>query len=103
MWSCIESPTKRERPIESVSCGSVSIGTVAQEEGGRVVLDLVRRQEQRQASFDREPEDGEVARVVGEEAAGLVPEVAALVADAERRALEDRERHGGRLSIGSVA
>ena len=76
--------------------------TVAQEEGGRVVLDLVRGQQQRQTSLDGEPEDGEVPRVVREEAARLVPEVAALIADAEGRALEDRERHGGRLPIGSV-
>ena len=69
-------------------------GRVAQEEGRRVVLDLVGREQQRLPAVDRQPEDGEVPGVVGEEAARLVPEVAPLVADAERRPLEDGQRHG---------
>src|SRR5205809_3550398 len=62
---------------------------VPQIERRREVLDLPRRQQQRPLAVDRQHEPREEARVVGEEAARLAGHVAAVVADAERRAFED--------------
>ncbi len=67
---------------------------VPQEEGGREVLDLARREQERAGAVDREDAAGEEASVVGEEAHGRPVEVAALVANAERRAFQDRQGHG---------
>src|SRR6185312_14888870 len=67
---------------------------VAQVERRREVVDLARREEQRSGAVHGQPEDGEEARVAGEEAARLFVDVAALVGDAERRAFQDGERHG---------
>ena len=66
---------------------------VAQVERGREVLDLVGREQQRRLAVDRQLEDGQEADVLGEEPARRPAEVAAVVADAERRALEDGQRH----------
>ena len=66
---------------------------VPEEEGGRVVLDLVRRELERPLAVDREDPAREKARVVREEAHHRVDDVSALVRDAERRAFQDREGH----------
>ena len=63
-------------------------------EGGGEVLDLVRREQERALAVDPKPHAGEEARVLGEEAGGRPVDVADLVADAERGAFEDGERHG---------
>jgi hypothetical protein len=76
---------------------------VSQVERRREVVDLARREQQRSPPVDAQAEDREEARVVGEEAARWpAADVAQLVADAEGRALEDRDRqptapvfHGG--------
>ena len=64
---------------------------VAQEEGGREVLDLAGGEQERPRAVHRQLEPGEEARVVGEEAVRLTVEIADLVADAEGRSFEDRE------------
>src|SRR5207253_9567769 len=65
---------------------------VAQEERGREVLDLAGREQQRPRAVDRQLQVREEARVLGEEPVRLrAADVAELVADAEGRALEDRE------------
>ena len=64
---------------------------VAEVEGGGEVLDLPRREQERARAVDAQLEPREKARVLGEEPARLAVEVADLVADAERRALEDRQ------------
>ena len=66
---------------------------VAKVEHGREVIDLAGREQQRRLAVHGQPEEREKPRVAGEEAARLLGDVTALVADAERRALEDRERH----------
>ena len=93
--SCIASPTKRARAIESASCGSPSGERVAEVEGGREVLDLAGGESSGRRAVDRQPQAREEARVCDEEAGVGAVDVPALVADAERRAFEDRERHGG--------
>ena len=69
---------------------------VAQVERRREVLDLAVGEEQRLLAVERQAQKREEARVVGEEALRLAVDVAALVADAEGRALEDRDRHATR-------
>ena len=64
---------------------------VAEEERGRVVLDLPRREQERPLSVDAQLEPREEARVLGEEAARRAVEVADLVAEAERRAFQNRQ------------
>ena len=66
---------------------------VAEIERGRVVLDRPGGEQQRLLAVHRQPEERKEARVLREEAARLLADVASLVADAERRALEDRQRH----------
>ena len=68
---------------------------VARVEGGGEVLHLARGEKQRTVPVHRHGERREESRVVRVEAAGPVAQVAELVADAERRPLEDRERHAG--------
>ncbi len=63
---------------------------VPQEERGRVVLDLAGREHQRARPVDGQHPAREEARVVGEEPHRRLGDVAELVGDAERRALEDR-------------
>ena len=81
-------PDDRERVLRQAAGERV-----AQEEGGREVLDLARREQQRRGAVDGQAEPREEARVVGEQAVRLAGDVAALVADAEGRAFEDRQRH----------
>ena len=64
---------------------------VAHVEGGREVLDPVGGEDERALAVDGQAQQREEARVLGEEAAGLEVDVAALVADAEGRAFEDPE------------
>ena len=66
-------------------------GSVPEVERGREVLDAARREEERRRPADPQHEPREKARVVREEAARLRGDVAALVAEAEGRSLEDRE------------
>ena len=66
---------------------------VAKVERRRGVLDLAGGEQERRLAVHGQPEEREVPGVLGEEAAGLLGDVAALVADAEGRSLEDRERH----------
>ncbi len=66
---------------------------VAHVEGGRVVLDLRRGEQERPRFVDPQLQLGEEARVLGEEPGRPAVEVADVVADAERRAFEDRQRH----------
>src|SRR6185503_16722949 len=72
---------------------------VAEEERGREVLDLARREEQRRLAVHGQPQEREKPRVVGEEPGRAAADVPPLVADAERRALENRERHGAGGSL----
>ena len=65
---------------------------VAQEERGREVLDLVGREGEGHLAVDQQLQPGEEPRVAREETARLLADVAAVVADAEGRTLEDRER-----------
>ena len=62
---------------------------VAHVEGGREVLDLVGREDERALAVDGQQQQREEARVLGKQAAGLEVDVSALVADAEGRAFED--------------
>ena len=66
---------------------------VAQVERGRVVLDLALREQQRPVAVHGQDPVREEASVAREEAHGGAVDVAVLVRDAERRALEDRDRH----------
>ena len=66
---------------------------VAQEERGREVLHLVGGEEEGHLAVDQQLQPGEEPCVAGEEAARLLADVTAVVADAEGRALEDRQRH----------
>jgi hypothetical protein len=66
---------------------------VPQVEAGREVLDLLRREQQGTLAVDREAQTRQEARVRREEAVRRRDEIAELVADAERRAVENRERH----------
>jgi hypothetical protein len=66
-------------------------GPVAHEERGGEVLDFVRCEQQRPLAVDRQLQAGEEPRVVCEQALDVAVQVADLVADAERRALEDPE------------
>ena len=102
------SPTKRSRAIESASCGRPFTRRVAEVERGGEVLDPARREQQRPRPVDAQHEPREEARVVREEPARLGGDVAALVADAERRSFEDRQHGtsnppGGRSSRRSTA
>ena len=69
---------------------------VPQVERRREVVDLARREQQRRHTVDGQPEAGEEARVAGEQPAGPLVDVPALVADAERRALENGQGHARR-------
>src|SRR5581483_10832582 len=62
---------------------------IPQEERGREVLYLVRGEQQRALPVDREAQDREEPRVLREEATRIAADVAAVVADAEGRALEN--------------
>ena len=64
---------------------------IPEEERRGEVLDLPRRQRQGRRAVDRQLQPREEARVLGEEPARLVADVADVVADAEGRAFEDRE------------
>ena len=64
---------------------------VAEVERCREVLDLVGGEPERSLAVDREDPAREEARVVGEEAHHGVGDISALVRDAERRPLENRE------------
>ena len=66
---------------------------VAEVERRGEVLDDSGREQQRLRAVHGQAEQREEARVVGEEALRLAVDVAALVADAERRAFEDRVGH----------
>src|SRR5215211_8850183 len=66
---------------------------VAEVEGRGEILDLVGREQERRFAVDPQLEDREEADVLGEEPARRPAEVAGVVAHAERRALEDRQRH----------
>ena len=92
--SCMPVPTKRSRAIEMESPRQAVRGAVAEVEGRLEVLDAARREEERRRAADAEHEPREEARVVREEAARLGGDVAAVVADAEGRAFEDREQAG---------
>jgi hypothetical protein len=59
----------------------------------REVVDLPRAEQQRPHPVHRESEPGEMPRVVGVEAGRLLDDVPPLVADAERRTLENRQQH----------
>ncbi len=73
---------------------------VAEVERGGEVVHLVRGQQQRALAVDRELQAGQEAGVLGEKPARRPgADVSDVVADAERRALEDRDRHG--LASGS--
>ena len=62
---------------------------IAQEERSREVVDGPRREEERPLAVDRQLEAGEKSRVVREQAVRRVDEIADLVGDAERGAVED--------------
>src|SRR5207248_3217596 len=66
---------------------------VAQVERGREVVDLARREQQRFFAVHGQAEQRQEARVVGEQPVRLAVDVAPLIADAEGRAFEDRQRH----------
>ena len=67
---------------------------VAEVERGGEVVHLVRGQQQRALAVDRELQAGQEAGVLGEEPACRPgADVSDVVADAEGRALEDRDRH----------
>jgi hypothetical protein len=69
-------------------------GAVPKVERGREVLDLPGREQERALAVDRQTQLREEADVLGEEPARLLDaDVAEVVADAEGRAFEDRERH----------
>jgi hypothetical protein len=80
---------------------------VAEIERCRKVLDLPGREEERPEPVHAQLEAGEETRVLGEEAARRLDEVAEVVADAERRPLEDRHGHGvtprGRSALPTTA
>ena len=66
---------------------------VAQKERSGEVVHLVGGEHERPGAVDREHPTGKEAGVVGEEAHHGLGDVAALVGDAERRALQNRQRH----------
>src|SRR5262249_39036318 len=66
---------------------------VAEVERRREVLDLAGGEQQRPLAVDGHPEQRQETGVLGEQPGRGAVDVADLVADAERRALEDRERH----------
>ena len=67
---------------------------VPEEERGREILDLAGGKEQRPRPVQLQPQYGEAARVFAVEAVRAAVDVADVVADAEGRALEDRQlRH----------
>ncbi len=69
---------------------------VPEEERRREVLDAAGREKERPLPVDDELEARQVTRVLREQAPGAVADVAPLVADAERRAFEDRQHEGDR-------
>ena len=90
--SCIPVPTKRSRAIEIASRGRPPVrGPVAEIERRLEVLDPPGREQERRRAADPQHEPREESRVVREEPARLRGDVAAVVADAERRSFEDRE------------
>ena len=100
--SCIASPTNRSRVIEHRVLRQPVRERVAQEERRREVLDLAGREQQRPLAVDRELEPREKPRVVARRGRCVVlAHVAELVADAERRAFEDRLLRHGDLRYGS--
>jgi hypothetical protein len=74
---------------------------VPHEERRRERLALDGREKQRTQAVHGEDAAREEPRVVGEEARGRAVDVAPLVADAEGRPVEDRQRHGGHDNEGS--
>ena len=90
------SPTKRSRAIESDVLPQPAGERVAQVERRREVLDLAGREQQRRAPLIVSAQPREEARVLAEEAVRRGRSMSpTLVADAERRAFEDRERQHG--------
>ena len=98
-WSCMPSPTKRSRAIESLSCASPPASGLRRKNAaekystfpdesssGRSPLTVSRKRERKRVSSAKKP-------------LVVVAEVAALVADAERRALEDRQRRSLRGAV----
>ena len=77
---------------------------VAEVERRREVLDLAGREQQRLLAVHGQPQQREEARVAARRSPAVVAaDVAELVADAEGRALEDRQRHGLRRSSRRIA
>ena len=93
------SPTKRSRVIEHLVLPQSAGERVPQEERGREVLDLARGERQRRRAVDRQLQPREEARVVGEQTARLVADVAEVVADAEGRSFEDREHQSRTMRV----
>src|SRR4051794_8064912 len=86
-------PLDREHVLRQTACERI-----AQKERRGEVFDLAGGKQQRRRAVDRQPQLRQEARVVGEEPVRLLAaDVAAIVTDAERRALEDRQlRHSVR-------
>ena len=90
---------------EALACDRERVGReaagrgVAQVERRGEVLDHAGREQQRLRAVDRQAQQREEAGVLGEQPLGLAVDVAQLVADAERRALEDRECHQASRAI----
>jgi hypothetical protein len=82
-------PDEAVAPDRHLVVAEIARKRVPQVEGGRVVLDLVRGEDQRSRAVDEQAPVRQKASVVGEKPHRGVEDVAALVRDAERRPLED--------------